>query len=174
LCGALRRVQRHLEPRGRIPGVWQFTDPTDPHGERGKEVKGGVPWRQALALPGSTQMLPAKKLLATLNWWKLAPQRDQLRVDGQPNPLPTTTDLSPPHLAVIAGQAMVAYLPRGNANRELTLPLPPEGSFCARWFDPRRGEFVGDALSVPGTKLWTLPGRPAPADEDWVLVVTAQ
>jgi hypothetical protein len=155
-------------------GVWQFFDPNDPNGETGKNVNNPAPWWQAIELPGSSQIAPAKKLLGGLSWWKLQPSRNGMRIDGQPNTAPTAIDLSPPHAAIVQDQSiLVIYIPRGNAQRALTTTLPSSGSpLMPRWFDPRSGEYAGETLSVSGTSEWTLPARPPPADEDWVLFVS--
>jgi hypothetical protein len=155
-------------------GVWQFYDPTDPFGETGQNVHDPLPWWQAIGLPGSTQVAPARRLLGGIAWWKLQPAPNSLRVNGQPNTAPTATNLSPPHAALVQDQSlMVFYIPRGNAQRTLTTTLPSSGEpLIARWFDPRRGVYTGETVPVSGTTQWTLPARPAPAGEDWVLLVS--
>jgi hypothetical protein len=151
-------------------GIWQFLDLSDSQGETGKQESEAVPWREAIRLPGSAQMRPARTFLASLDWWNLQPRRDALRVDGKPNWLPTKTDLTPPHAASIGDKTWVIYIPRGNEKREITLSVGIAEAGAARWFDPRRGEFAGPALAwAPQTG--PLPPRPAPADEDWLLVV---
>jgi hypothetical protein len=89
-----------------------------PHHERRRRIE------QAIRLSGSSQLWPAKKLLSSLDWWKLEPQRERLRLNGAPNPPPTATDISAPHAAVVPGNAVVIYLPRGNAGRDVTLDSP--------------------------------------------------
>ncbi|MGH8017453.1 MAG: DUF4038 domain-containing protein [Opitutaceae bacterium] len=153
-------------------GIYQFYDPADPKGEKGMEQRKPEHWRQALQFPGSTQLAPAKKLLTSLHWWKLEPRRDTLRVNGKANPLPTAEDLSSPHCAVIPDSVAIAYLPRGNADREIALAIPFAAAGTARWFDPRVGQFVGESLNPLSAPAWILPARPAPADDDWVLVVS--
>ncbi len=154
-------------------GLWQFFDPDDAQGETGKKTGREVSWREAQQFAGSSEVIPARKLLTSLDWWKLSPVRDAVQVDGKPNPLTTRTDLTPPQAASIAGQTYVMYVPRGNANRALAMPLENAGKQTARWFDPRRGEFSGERISVSGSQYWTLPRRPTPADEDWVLLVSS-
>lgn len=146
-------------------GAWQFYDPTDPEGETGKVTKDLVPWRQAMALPGSAQVGHARKLLASLDWHTLEPCRDELRIDGKPNRLPTAADLTPPHAARLGDAAWIVYLPRGNSARKITLPTAKTAS--AQWFNPRTG-----ALSAPKTPTaaGTLPTPPVPA-EDWVCLL---
>ncbi len=63
----------------------------------------------------------------------------------------------------------VAHLPRGG---EVTLALP-EGSYRARWYNPRSGAWAGAAVPVEasGGSAWTSPA--APSAEDWVLLLEA-
>lgn len=150
-------------------GIWQFRDPNDPHGETGKLVKGSLPWQQALAFPGSSQLKPVRTLLTALRWWELEPARNRIRVDRAVNPAPDPKEIWPPHVALSA-EAGVIYLPRGNAARALELALPA-GRWSARWYDPRNGEFVGEASPVHAERPWPLPTRPTPAEEDWVLLL---
>lgn len=152
-------------------GLWQFYDPADPTGDKGKPAKDVVPWSDAIKLPGSGQLQHARRLLESLEWWKLAPARGRLRLNGAPNPLPTRADLSPPQAAAIRGQAIVAYVPRGNARRDLTLTLDSSAVRTARWFDPRTGRFSGEPIAVPAGDSWLIPARPVP-DEDWVLLLS--
>ena len=150
-------------------GIWQFLDPSDSKGEPGKMTKHPpVSWREAIRLPGSAQLRHARTLLTSLDWWRLKPRRDALQVDGQANRLPTATDLTPPHVASIGNDTWVVYVPRGNEKRRIALSRDLVGSNRVRWFDPRRGQFQGRAATL---NEGTLPPRPAPADEDWVLLL---
>jgi hypothetical protein len=149
-------------------GVWQFFDPDDPHGETGKKADGFVPWRQAAQFPGSAQARHARKLLTSLSWWNLRPRRDSLQVDGRPNPLPTSTDLTPAQVASIGDHTCVIYIPRGNAESRLILSDLSSQKCSGRWFNPRTGAFAGAASEVV---VGALPPRPSPANEDWVLLV---
>lgn len=150
-------------------GLWQFLDRSDPHGETGKLTDSRpLPWREAMELPGAAQVGHARTLVASLDWWKLEPRRETLRVEGKPNPLPSKTDLTPPQAAAIGTKMWVIYLPRGNALREIQIGTPPAANARYRWFDPRTGGFVSEA-SAKASAL--LPARPQPADEDWVLLI---
>ena len=149
-------------------GLWQFLDRTDAQGETGKLTDSRpVPWREALRMPGSAQVGHARTLLASLEWWKLEPRREAMRVDGRPNSLPTRTNLTPPQAATIGGKSWIVYLPRGNANRELQIAASVHLGGRSRWFDPRTGKFAGEGMAFTSR----LPPRPDPADEDWVLLI---
>lgn len=149
-------------------GLWQFLDHSDPLGETGKLTDSRpVPWREALRLPGATQVGHVQTVFGPLEWWRLEPRREALQVDGNPCPLPTQTDLTPPQAAAIGTETWVIYLPRGNANREFRVVPPLAANAQYRWFDPRNGKFVNDWSALVSILL---PARPLPADEDWVLL----
>lgn len=154
-------------------GLWQFYDPADPKGETGKMTKDLVPWREAMALPGSSQVGHARTLLASHDWWTLRPCRDELRVDGKPNRQPTAKDLTPPHAARLGESTWIVYVPHGNAFRNITLPAGQIADGSAQWFDPRIGVFVTPAIEL----RWgdgALPPRPDPSDKDWVCVLEGE
>jgi len=79
-----------------------------------------------------------------------------LRVGGQPNPLPTRNDLTPPHAAFLGDGTWVIFVPRGNAQRPLTLEGVGDPKPSARWFNPRTGEFLADTVILASS---TLPPR---------------
>lgn len=152
-------------------GVWQFLDPQDAAGEPGKMTRHPpVPWREAIRLPGSSQVGHVRKLLVGLGWPDLAPRRDALTLDGEPNRAPAAKDLTPPEAARIGAGTWVVYIPRGNGQREIALTEARAGETSVRWFDPRRGVYAGPAMRWNAGKR-VLPPRPEPAGEDWVLVV---
>jgi hypothetical protein len=152
-------------------GLWQFFDPDDPHGEPGKITSHPTTaWREAIRLPGSAQVRHARTILESLDWWNLQPCRDVLQVDGRPNRLPTGTDLSPPHAAAIGDGTWIVYVPRGNRNAVISLDHGTAARINAQWFDPRQGILLERTLTLPATTR-RLPPQPAPADEDWVLIL---
>jgi hypothetical protein len=152
-------------------GMWQFLDPDDPHGEPGKSTRDStVPWHEAIHFPGSAQVGHARTLLESLDWWRLEPRPEALRLDGKPSWPPTAADLTPPHAAAIGNETWIVYVPRGNEKRQIELSTDSASSNTVRWFDPRRGEFAGPAVAW-GAESRILPPRPAPADEDWLLLV---
>lgn len=150
-------------------GIWQFYDPADPKGETGKPDRRVIPWSQALQFEGSTMMRPVRSLLTRYPWWQLEPHREWLLVDGQPSPLPTATDLRPPHCAAIPGQLCLIYIPRGNASRALKLTNLHGELYQGQWYNSRTGETTWLGDTPAGQTEWPIPRRPSPADEDWVL-----
>jgi hypothetical protein len=82
----------------------------------------------------------------------------------------TAADLTPPHAAAVGNETWIVYVPRGNEKRQIELSTDSASSNTVRWFDPRRGKFAGPAVPW-GAEIPTLPPRPTPADEDWLLLV---
>lgn len=150
-------------------GIWQFFDPGDPSGETGKKTPHAVPWEQALHNEGSTMIRPMRSLLSRQPWWSLEPHPDWLLVDGEPNLLPTATDLTPPCCAAAADRLCLVYIPRGNESRALKLVQLPGEDCVGHWYNPRNGETVPLDEPPAGQTEWQLPQRPWPADEDWIL-----
>jgi len=150
-------------------GIWQFFDPADPKGETGKKDRRVVPWEQALQIEGATMIRPVQSLLSRYPWWRLEPRRDWLLVDGQANPLPTATDLTPPHCAAIPGELYLIYIPRGNASRTLKLTNLNEKQYRGQWYNPRTAESAPIAQAPAGAAEWPIPQRPSPSNEDWLL-----
>jgi hypothetical protein len=114
-------------------------------------------------------MQPVRSLLARYPWWQLEPHRDWLLVGGQPNPLPTATDLTPPHCAAVPGELYLIYIPRRNASRTLTLTHLQAEDFRGHWYDPRTGEATPLVQPPTNQHDWVIPHRRSPGDEDWVL-----
>jgi len=91
-------------------------------------------------------------------------ERRLLRVDGEICPLPTEDNLCPPQAAIIPDEALVVYIPRGNAERKLE--IAGVNLSMAKWIDPRSG----DVISIETPFAGQIPERPDPIDEDWVFV----
>jgi hypothetical protein len=79
--------------------------------------------------------------------------------------------LAPPHLAADPGRIYLAYIPRGNAERELRLTALKNGRYRARWIDPREGRSFRISQAPRGLEEWRIPDRPSPSSEDWVVIV---
>lgn len=116
-------------------------------------------------------MRPVRRLIDTVPWWRLEPQRRWLTVDGQSVPIPTAKDLSPPQLAADPGRLYIAYIPRGNQLRTIAVNGLQHGRYRASWYDPRTGQSVAIDDGPQGQDAWAIPVRPSPADEDWLLIL---
>ena len=114
------------------------------------------PWSDALAFPGSAQAGHLADFFGEIAWWTLRPRPELVTEQSEDRRA---------HVAVAAsedGRLLVAYLPVGGALR-LQGAENWQG-MDATWFNPRTGE------RVPGTAA----DLSAPADGDWVLLLTAR
>lgn len=144
-------------------GIWQVNLPGQRYGKSpGGNDWGGTPWREAMSLPGSTQLAHAKRFLLTLPWHQLAP----------------ATNLFQGHTASAAtgdGRCALAF-----SHREQ--PFSAElghlkGPLHARWLDPASGEtrnLEGSPFPASGRREFRPPGRNAAGDADWVLVLESR
>lgn len=153
-------------------GIWQFYDPEDSKGETGFSKKGSQPWRTVIDLEGGRQMQHVVDCLSNYAWWKLVPCRDWLCLErGTQNPMPNSNDISPPHCAQIPGELYIMYIPKGNEKTSVAICDFQLKSFQAKWFNPRNGNDRMIAETSTVDQIWKIPGRPQPADEDWVCIV---
>ena len=116
-----------------------------------------------------------RDFFTALEWWKLVPHRDWLRVDGVPVPLPTESDITPPHCAAEMGQAYVIYIPAGNSGKAIGITHLAGQAYYARWYNPRDSSYLqmngGMPINTEHKDEWTLP--PIPDDEDWACQLMA-
>ncbi len=143
-----------------VNGVWQVNLPNQRFGKSptGNDW-GGTPWREAMKLPGSTQLAHAKKFLLTLPWHQLAPATNLLT--GA-----TSTAIT------ANGRCALAFAAKGQAVSVDLAKL--SGPVTARWFDPTSGELKvieGSAFPNLGARGFTPPGKNSAGESDWVLVL---
>ena len=68
------------------------------------------------------------------------------------------------------GEAYAIYLPKATPSGKLDLS-GAEGEFDLRWYNPRTGEFQGDARTTRGGSTVTLGTPPTEPNEDWAVLV---
>lgn len=141
-------------------GIWQVNRREQRYGKSpGGHDWGGTPWRDAMQLPGSTQLAHAKRFLLTLPWHELVPNTNRF-----------------------AGTVAAAVTPDGGCalaytltRQALTVDLAPAGSpSVLQWFDPTSGACTAvEPPPSPGSARIELapPGLNAAGDTDWVLVL---
>jgi hypothetical protein len=164
-------------------GVWQVNRENDPFGNSPNGRNWGVtPWRQAMQLPGSSQLARAKALLLTLPWHRLEPLalpsisklqqvlKKHLGLElsrsryQQPVAAAATSDGS-------TGVAIFYFLnakPIAIADHHFSRPVE------AFWFDPASGATTAiENLQRPiqGRKPMAPPGPNSANELDWVLVI---
>ena len=146
-----------------VNGVWQVNLPEQRFGKSpGGNDWGGTPWREAMNLPGSTQLSKAKAFLLKLPWHQFAPATN---VFTGAVSAASTAD----------GRCALAYTTSG---KPLTVDLSKlKGPLNARWFDPTSGELKaipGAPFTASGSREFAPPGNNAAGDGDWVLVLEAK
>ena len=146
-----------------VNGVWQVNLPDKRFGKSptGNDW-GGTPWREAMNLPGSTQLAHAKRFLLTLPWNQLAPTT---------NVFTSATSAA----AAADGRCALAFAAKGQAISADLAKL--NGRATARWFDPTSGELKpieGTPFDNTGTREFTPPSRNAAGESDWVLVLESK
>ena len=151
--------------------VWESPEKPDPKNTFNAY---GVSWIDGIDAVGGDQMTYLKKFYEDVDFSKLLPVRDcfisaypfddEIRRDMY-NPLITAnSDMS----------AIVMYYPTirraGDGSKITGLRDTP---YCARWFNPRTGEYtlISDRLSATGGE-WEIPGLPSYGD--WLLLLQAK
>ena len=143
-----------------VNGVWQVNLPDQRFGKSptGNDW-GGTPWREAMNLPGSTQLAHAKKFLLTLPWHQLAPAT---------NVFTGATSAA----ATPDGRCALAFAAKGQAVSVDLARL--SGPATARWFDPTSGGLKaveGSPFPGAGSRDFTPPSKNAAGESDWVLLL---
>jgi hypothetical protein len=81
-----------------------------------------------------------------------------------------------PYCMAEPGKTYIVYI-MGNLPSELTITNLQNRSYIARWYDPRKDVYVnindGKPVNTEGKDQWTIPKRPNPNRQDWVLIMTA-
>ncbi len=72
-----------------------------------------------------------------------------------------------------SGGVYAIYFPRAQPTGTLDLSAE-SGTFLLRWFNPRSGEFEGEAVSLVGGGKAALGEPPSDAEEDWTALVEAR
>ncbi len=136
---------------------WQTKAGEEPRAHKGTGV--AKVWREAMQLPGSSQMKHVVGLFESLSWWTLRPA-DEL--------LATQPGARDPARFVAAARSeskkfAVVYFPKGAGKVTLKEGGLAQG-VTGRWFDPRRGDFRTGKIEATETFL-------PPDGDDWVLVL---
>lgn len=140
-------------------------------------LKGGQlkdkPIQHYLDMPGAKQAALAADHLRSHDWWRMAPQRESILLNGQVPELKEHHHRTHTAYALGHDTTRLIYLMSGLEKETLTLTRLVQKTWTAQWLDPRTGETT--ALQSPiqpdPQGHCQLPPRPAPADEDWVLIL---
>ena len=142
-------------------GIWALKwDANDPRWKDYNHAVGS--WHEGMSFPGAAQMIMLKQFFSAMNWTELTPR-------FQDPAWSEWSDGERSVLATIGNQLYVAYC--YGATSEGTLKqLDVSGAYVARWFDPRKGDYVGSPADIRSpTGAWDVPEKPSA--EDWVLRV---
>jgi hypothetical protein len=142
-------------------GIWAFYNGQESESWRDDERPDL--WNKDLELPGSTQMKHLRSLMETLEWWNLAPHRENV----------TTVKENSIYCGAIPGKQYVIYITGGNAPAPVMVMIAEGGGvpFEGRWFNPRTGEWsaaVGQYSRYGCGWLWRTN---TPDGSDWVLTL---
>lgn len=143
-------------------GVWGWDDgsgpPTD-HAGSGTPL----PWREAMDMPGATQMKHVADLFMSIDYTRLRPAQDLL-ID-QPGSVEAASFIMV--AATPERDLLIAYTP---AAEPISLRSDQVPAGVATWMDPRTGErSAATGVVEKGTLRFDPPGA-----EDWVLILSTQ
>jgi hypothetical protein len=138
--------------------TWQFNRRGEPFGPSPHGMAwGNTPWEEGYRWAGSEHVGLGRKILATLEWWRMEPHPEWLTVAATPK------DVMKPFCAGIPGRLRVVYLPKGQPR--WGQPFKVRGletglRYTARYIDPITGrvEPSVEVTSVNGE--WPLPYPP--------------
>jgi hypothetical protein len=153
-------------------GMWQFYDKDNKYGETGKVVGNrlAIPWQEALMFEGSNQIQHVSYFFNSIEWWKLRPGRNKLKVNNLPNKDPGDKDFSPPHLAFIPGELYVVYIPKGNSDNLIELEIEKNQQYSLKWYNPISGHEIVLKGRFIKELFYAIPKLPKP-EQDWVFVI---
>lgn len=138
-----------------VNGVWQVNLPERRFGKSpGGGDWGGTPWREAMSMPGSSQLAQAKKFLLGIPWHGMSPAPDLFE-----NAVSAAVSKD--------NRFALAYTTGTKSLVVDTAKLA--GPFQMKWFDPTSGE-ISSIPSSAGKEL-TPPVKNKAGDADWVLLI---
>ncbi|MBA4064986.1 MAG: hypothetical protein C0501_14995 [Isosphaera sp.] len=136
-------------------GVWSWhskpgEEPTDHKGTGVAKV-----WKDALALPGATQMGHVRTFFESVRWADLRPGQEYVEQNtGKDDPTKFVSCAAAPKQGVY-----VYYFPAGAKGTILLHVVAAPGA--VRWFNPRTGEWKAGGLEPPDAEDWAVVVRPA-------------
>lgn len=137
-------------------GVWSWEkEAREPLNHAGSGV--ARPWNEAAQFPGSFDVQRLASLFTSIDWWRLRPAPELLRV--QPGEREISRFVSA--AAADTRDLAVFYLPTGGEISLHSSGLPCSDAF---WFDPRTGSRQTANMGADGAAA-------APDLNDWVLVL---
>ncbi|MES2830347.1 MAG: glycoside hydrolase family 140 protein [Bacteroidota bacterium] len=142
--------------------VWQFYSP-----EREPVNAPQRPWKEAINLPGATQMGYVKKLMLSQSFLDRIP--DQTLIAGNN---PKTGEYCSATRAADGHYAFI-YTPTGKS-LSLNTKVLKGVALYSKWFNPRTGAFTSVKREVKKPEMTFNPPTSGGAANDWVLVLTSK
>jgi hypothetical protein len=147
-------------------GIWQFNTEEHLFGPSPMgNVWGNVPWEEAHAYRGSTEIGLGKKFLENYDWWKITPVPHRLESRE-------TDPVKIPFCAEIKDEYIFIYMFRKPArwSRYLVNGLESDKSYSVTWFNPITGEVIENDTFSASTDGKIDINR-VPVMQDWVLII---
>lgn len=151
--------------------TWQFNRRDEPFGPSPHGMAwGNIPWDEGYRWAGSTHVGLGRKILSSLEWWRLEPHPEWIA------PAATPADFIKPFCAGIPGRLRVIFLPKGQPRWATPFTLRGLESgvrYTARYVDPITGR-AEPAVDVAASAAGEWPLAYPPILQDWVLIVEAK
>lgn len=127
----------------------------------------------ALSFSGSSRIPHLSDFLTRLGGWQLDPTLGCAAINGS---VSSNLDTRHPICAGNSGRFYAMYIPSGNQAATLEARSLANRAYTAYWYDPRQGgSYVpingGAPVNSDLDDRWTLPSRPSPSNDDWVLIL---
>ena len=137
------------------------------------------PWPANIDAPGARHAGLAARFLRDIEWWKLQPAREHVRVNGRMPPYPKAASRKELNEAVTMaadpGRLYVLYVPMDSSRSAITITNLLGKRYPATWFNPRDGSYhpinAGRPVNREGKNQWTIPNRPD--ENDWIVCLRA-
>jgi len=157
-------------------GVWQLNHEDAPFRANPRKLHwGDRPWRDAMHLPGATQVGIGRRILERFDWWKFQPHPEWVEVAEltEHNEIAQRKHAAlRPYAAGIDGKVRLIYM---TTNWTLTplkqvARLKPGGTYRASWINPSTGDTTSIGPIQPDTHGGWTPPTP-PSMRDWLLCI---
>jgi len=147
--------------------IWQFNTRAAPFGASPTGVVwGNAPWEEAYQWPGAGQVGVGRKILQTLDFWRLEPHPEWV------SPSATEQDALLPYAAGVPGEWRLVYFPKNVPEwKEFWLRnLEPSVQYEAVFIDPTTGQRypLGEVRAEVDSR-WRVPS--GPVLQDWLLLL---
>lgn len=160
-------------------GIWQVNSRERLYGPSPYGMSwGNTPWEEAYQLPGSGQLGLCKRLLETLEWWRIEPHPEWIEPHWQKSD--RLDSYYAPYAAGIPARLRLVYFPPVWSSPGVVKGIEAGVNYRARLFSPVNGDEIDLGTATPDENGdWEIPcgvgpsWRLLPVLQDWVLVMVA-